>query len=157
MSHVKDGLALARAHKVPEEVCRFIPEHHGTGLIRYFYMRALEQSDDQSPPPENFRYPGPRPQTRETVIGMLADSVEAASRAMEEPTYERLHDLVEKIVNSKFTDGQFDSAPITLSDLRKIINTFATALSAIYHVRIEYPESPEPIPSMIRPTALPEE
>jgi len=74
---------------------------------------------------------------------MLADSVEAASRALEEPTYERLKDLVEKIVNSKFMDGQFDEAPITLQDLRKIIDSFTNSLAAMYHVRIEYPDFPE--------------
>jgi cyclic-di-AMP phosphodiesterase PgpH len=142
MSHVKDGIALARAHKVPEEVLRFIPEHHGTSLIKYFYMRALEQDEDGSASADSFRYPGPKPHSRETVIGMLADSVEAASRTIEDPTYERLRDLVEKIVNSKFTDGQFDNAPVTLEDLRKIINSFASSLSAIHHVRIEYPELP---------------
>ena len=144
MSHVKDGVALARASGVPEEIVRFIPEHHGTSLIKYFYMQALERGEEQAPPPDAFRYPGPKPHSKETVIGMLADSVEAASRTIEEPTYERLRDLVEKIVNSKFTDGQFDNAPVTLADLRKIINSFASSLSAIYHVRIEYPELPEP-------------
>jgi len=143
MSHVKDGVALARAHKVPMEVARFIPEHHGTSLIKYFYMRALEQDEEQALPPDAFRYPGPKPHSRETVIGMLADSVEAASRTIEEPTYDRLKDLVEKIVNSKFTDGQFDEAPVTLEDLRKIIDSFATSLSAMYHVRIEYPDFPD--------------
>jgi len=157
MSHVKDGLALARSHKVPEEVARFIPEHHGTSLIKYFYMRALEQDEEQEPPPEEtYRYPGPRPHSRETVIGMLADSVEAASRATEEPTYDRLRDLVAQIVNSKIMDGQFDDAPITLQDLRKIIDSFTNSLSAIYHVRIEYPESPEsedPSQNLLRPAS----
>ncbi len=143
MSHVKDGVALARTYGVPEEVIRFIPEHHGTSLIKYFYMQALEQGDEESPSAETFRYPGPKPHSKETVIGMLADSVEAASRAMEEPTYERLRSLIEKIVNSKFMDGQFDQTPITLQDLRLIIDSFAASLSAIYHVRIEYPEMPE--------------
>jgi cyclic-di-AMP phosphodiesterase PgpH len=143
MSHVKDGMAMARSYKVPEEIARFIPEHHGTSLIKYFYMRALEQDEEQAPAADSFRYPGPKPHSKETVIGMLADSVEAASRTIEEPTYERLRDLVEKIVNSKFVDGQFDNAPVTLQDLRKIIDSFAHSLSAIYHVRIEYPELPE--------------
>ena len=143
MSHVKEGVALARANNVPEEVLKFIPEHHGTSLIKYFYMRALEQGDEETPPADIYRYPGPKPHSRETVIGMLADSSEAASRSLEEPTYERLLDLVEKVVNSKFMDGQFDNAPVTLADLRKIINSFAHSLSAIYHVRIEYPEMPE--------------
>ncbi len=143
VSHVKDGMALARAHKVPPEVAKFVPEHHGTSLIKYFYMRALEQDDEQSLPPDAFRYPGPRPRSRETVIGMLADSVEAASRALEEPTYDRLKDLVEKIVNGKFMDGQFDESPITLQDLRKIIDSFTNSLAAMYHVRIEYPDFPE--------------
>jgi len=156
MSHVKDGVALARTYQVPEEVVRFIPEHHGTSVIKYFYMQALEHADEESPSAEAFRYPGPRPHSKETVIGMLADSVEAASRAMEEPTYERLRSLIEKVVNSKFMDGQFDEAPITLQDLRKIIDSFAASLSAIYHVRIEYPEMPEkeaPLPFSPRPSS----
>lgn len=159
MSHVKDGVALARAHKVPAEVARFIPEHHGTSLIKYFYMRALEQDDEQTLPPDAFRYPGPKPHSRETVIGMLADSVEAASRTIEEPTYDRLKDLVEKIVNSKFTDGQFDEAPVTLEDLRKIIDSFANSLSAMYHVRIEYPDFPnqEEKPSPLKKSRTAEE
>jgi putative nucleotidyltransferase with HDIG domain len=143
LAHVKDGVALARTYDVPDEVIRFIPEHHGTSLIKYFYMRALEHGDEETPPSDSFRYPGPKPHSKETVIGMLADSVEAASRAMEEPTYERLKSLVEKIVNSKLMDGQFDEAPITLQDLRKIMDSFTASLSAIYHVRIEYPEMPE--------------
>jgi len=143
LSHVKDGVALARTYDVPEDVIRFIPEHHGTSLIKYFYMQALEHGDEEPPHSDSYRYPGPKPHSKETVIGMLADSVEAASRAMEEPTYERLRSLVEKIVNSKFMDGQFDQAPITLQDLRKIIDSFTASLSAIYHVRIEYPEMPE--------------
>ncbi len=146
LSHVKDGVALARAYGVPDDVLRFIPEHHGTSLIKYFYMQALDQGEEGSPPAETYRYPGPKPHSKETVIGMLADSVEAASRAMEEPTYERLRSLIEKIVNSKFMDGQFDEAPITFQDLRKIIDSFAASLSAIYHVRIEYPEMPEAEP-----------
>jgi len=143
VSHVKDGVALARRYKVPEEVIRFIPEHHGTSLIKYFYMQALQQEDEEAPSVDAYRYPGPRPHSKETVIGMLADSVEAASRALEEPTYERLKGLVEKIVNSKYMDSQFEEAPITLQDLRKIIDSFSASLSAIYHVRIEYPEMPE--------------
>jgi putative nucleotidyltransferase with HDIG domain len=142
MNHVKEGIALARAYHVPEEVIRFIPEHHGTSIIKYFFMRALEEDEESLPPPESFRYPGPKPRSRETAIAMLADSVEAASRSIEEPTYERLHDMVEKVVNSKFMDGQFDEAPITMRDLRKIIENFTHSLSAVHHVRIEYPETP---------------
>jgi putative nucleotidyltransferase with HDIG domain len=141
LSHVKDGMALARAYNVPQEIARFIPEHHGTSLIKYFYVQALEKNEEEATAAESsYRYPGPRPHSKETAIGMMADSVEAASRALEEPTYERLHDLVEKIVFSKLQDNQFDECPLTMEDLRKIIKSFAQALSAIYHVRIEYPE-----------------
>ena len=156
MSHVKDGVALARSQKVPEEVLRFIPEHHGTSLIKYFYMQALSQGDEESAPSDAYRYPGPKPHSKETVIGMLADSVEAASRAMEDPTYERLKGLVEQIVNSKYMDGQFDRAPVTFEDLRKIVDSFTASLSGIYHVRIEYPEMPKeesPLPFSPRPPA----
>ena len=91
----------------------------------------------------SYRYPGPKPHSKETAIGMMADSVEAASRAIEEPSYERLYDLIEKIVFSKLNDGQFDECPLTIQDLRKVIHSFAQSLSAIYHVRIEYPEIPK--------------
>lgn len=145
LSHVKDGAALARAYNVPQEIARFIPEHHGTSLIKYFYVQALEKSEDDAGAEESsYRYPGPRPHSKETAIGMMADSVEAASRTIEEPTYERLHDLIEKIVFSKLHDGQFDECPLTIHDLRAIIKSFAQSLAAIYHVRIEYPELQSP-------------
>jgi len=145
LSHVKDGMALARAYNVPQDIARFIPEHHGTSLIKYFYVQALAQDEEEATAAESsYRYPGPRPHSKETAIGMMADSVEAASRALEEPTYERLHALVEKIVFSKLEDNQFDACPLTLQDLRSIIKSFAQALSAIYHVRIEYPEMQKP-------------
>jgi len=148
LSHVKDGVALARAYNVPQEIARFIPEHHGTSLIKYFYVQALEQDDEEASAATeaSYRYPGPRPHSKETAIGMMADSVEAASRTIEEPTYERLHDLIEKIVFSKLEDGQFDDCPLTIQDLRRVIKSFAQSLSAIYHVRIEYPELPESSP-----------
>ena len=145
LSHVKDGMALARAYNVPLDIARFIPEHHGTSLIKYFYVQALAQDEEEAEAAESsYRYPGPRPHSKETAIGMMADSVEAASRAIEEPTYERLHSLVEKIVFSKLEDNQFDACPLTIQDLRTIIKSFAQSLSAIYHVRIEYPEMQPP-------------
>jgi putative nucleotidyltransferase with HDIG domain len=152
-SHVKEGVALARAAKLPAEIVSFIPMHHGTSRIEYFYNQAKEDAEEESlksyesdSPAEvrveeqTYRYPGPRPETKETAILMMADSVEAAARTVEEPTHLRFKDLVEKIVQKKFDDGQLSCSPLTLSDLDKIKETFVNTLTSIYHARIEYPE-----------------
>lgn len=143
MAHVKEGQALARSYKLPEDIVKFIPEHHGTSLIKYFYIRALEEGEEETPPDQIYRYPGPKPRSKETVIAMLADSSEAASRALQETTHTRLKDLIEKVINGKFADGQLDEAPVTLADLRTIIDSFTHSLTGIYHTRIEYPDMPE--------------
>ncbi|OGS18973.1 MAG: hypothetical protein A2219_06315 [Elusimicrobia bacterium RIFOXYA2_FULL_50_26] len=136
ISHVKEGVELAHKHNLDRIIIDCIEQHHGTSLIHYFYHRALEQNAQITP--DSFRYPGPRPRSKVAAILMLADAVEAASRTIEEPSAGRIKDLVEKIINNKFTDGQFAESPITLNDLSKIAESLAASLSGLYHARIEY-------------------
>jgi cyclic-di-AMP phosphodiesterase PgpH len=140
-SHVKDGLDMARQYRLPEEIQDFIAQHHGTSLIAYFYHKAKAAEDPDIPEvaEKDFRYPGPRPQSRETAICLLADGVEAASRAMPNPSPARLKGLVQTMINKAFTDGQLDECDLTLKDLNKIARAFTRILTAIYHHRPEYP------------------
>ncbi|WP_158542382.1 HD family phosphohydrolase [Lujinxingia litoralis] len=140
-AHVKDGLDMARQHRLPVEIQDFIVQHHGTSLIAYFYHKAKQAEDPDIPEVDekDFRYPGPRPQTRETAICLLADGVEAASRAMPNPSPARLKGLVQTMINKAFTDGQLDECDLTLQDLNKIARAFTRILTGIYHHRPEYP------------------
>jgi putative nucleotidyltransferase with HDIG domain len=147
-NHVKDGIELAERYKLGNAIKDIIEQHHGTGLVTYFYHQAIEkvqQAGDKSQQgeqvsEESFRYPGPKPQTKESAIVMLADSCEAASRVLPNPTPQRLKELVRKIVNNKFIDRQLDECELTLKDITKISDCFARVLTGIYHSRIEYPE-----------------
>jgi putative nucleotidyltransferase with HDIG domain len=141
MAHVKDGIKLAKEYKLPQRIIDIIPQHHGTNLITYFYNKAkeLEGPHVQQVQEGDYRYPGPKPQTREAAIVMLADKVEAASRVLTEPTPQRINGLVQRIVNNIFMDGQLDECDLTLRDLQKISDAFMRTLIAIYHHRIEYP------------------
>jgi hypothetical protein len=143
--HVKDGLEMAKEAGLPERVYKFIPMHHGTARIEYFYRKAIEQtSEDDSPVLESeFRYPGPRPDSKETGILMLADSIEAASRSLDEPTHKRLKSLIELIFKERIEDGQLDNTDLTFRDLSQIKDTFLQMLMGIYHVRVKYPEQEE--------------
>ncbi|MDR0800362.1 MAG: HDIG domain-containing protein [Endomicrobium sp.] len=138
VSHVKDGVTLAKKYNIDNEIINIIGQHHGTTSIHTFYRRALEESPDTDI--ENFRYPGPKPATKIAAIVMIADSSEAACRCIEEPTATRIKDTVEKIINNKFTDGQFSDCPITLKDLEAIRNSIISTIIGIYHIRIEYKE-----------------
>ena len=144
-SHVKDGIELARENKLPEKIIDVIPQHHGTSLITYFYDKAKKQQDPsiQEIKEEDYRYPGPKPQTKEAGIVHLADSVEAAARTVTDPTPSRIEGLVRKIVNNKFADAQLDECDLTLKDLNKIVDSFTRTLIGIYHHRIDYPEEKE--------------
>ena len=138
-SHVKDGVELARQFKLPPEIVDFIREHHGTSLIQYFYHRAQEQSDVEVSETD-YRYPGPKPQSRETAICLLADGIEAASRALPDPSHSHLKGLVQKMINKAFIDGQLDECDLTLRDLNEIAQAFLLRLTAFYHHRPEYPD-----------------
>lgn len=141
MDHVKSGEELAKKFHLNNAIIDFITQHHGTSLVYYFYRRALESPEiAEGVKEEVFRYPGPKPQTKETAIVLLADSVEAACRTLEEATAERISDVVRKIMNNKFIDGQLDMCDLTLKDLEKISSVFIHILGAFYHSRIEYPE-----------------
>ncbi len=144
-SHVKDGLELAREHKLPKIVADMIPQHQGTKVISYFYNKAKEQeqSDRHVVDQEDYRYPGPRPQTREAGILLLADGVEAAVRSIPEKTPSKIQDMVQKIINKGFAEEQLDECDLTLNDLRTISDTFVRTLVGIYHQRIVYPNMEE--------------
>lgn len=140
-SHVKEGLEMGRQYNLPKRVLDFIPMHHGTTRIEYFYRKALEQQKEADPQflESEFRYPGPRPDSKETGIMMLADSVEAASRSLSDPTHKRLETLIDMIFKARTEDGQLDSSDLTFRDLSIIRETFLSMLLGIYHVRVKYP------------------
>lgn len=142
INHVRDGGQLARQHQLPRPITDQIYMHHGTGLIQYFYAKAKEQLPegetlDEAP----FRYPGPKPDSREAGVIMLADKVEAACRTIREPTEARIRAMIQQIINSVMVDGQFEDCPLTLRELYLIGDTFTNVLLGIYHHRIEYPQT----------------
>ncbi len=142
MNHVKEGVELGKKYKLNPCLIDFIQQHHGKALVYYFYRRALEGiEEDQEVKEEGFRYPGPKPNTKETAIVLLADSVEAATRALKDPTPGKIEEIVHKIINNKFIDGQLDECDLTLKDLEKISAVFIRILGGIYHSRVTYPET----------------
>jgi len=139
-SHVKDGLELARENKLPQQIQDIIAQHHGDGLVSFFYHKALEENDQV--PQEAFLYEGPKPQTKETALVALADNVEAAVRSMKEPTPGRVEGLIRKIIKDKLNDGQLDQCDLTFQDLDRIAMAFVRVLNGIFHSRVEYPDLP---------------
>ncbi len=139
-SHVKDGVELAKEYKLPEPIIDIVREHHGTTMVSYFYRKALENGQSDSVVESDFRYEGPRPQTKEAAIVMLADAAEAAVRSIRRPEAGQIEEVVRKIVKDRLNDGQFDECEITLRDLDKIANSFVNVLAGIFHSRIEYPD-----------------
>jgi putative nucleotidyltransferase with HDIG domain len=138
--HVTEGERLARDAKVPEIIIRFIREHHGTQKIGFFYEKAKEEAEGELDE-RLFYYPGPKPQSKETAIVLMADACESATRAMQDPTPERVRDLIHSIFRSKLDAGQLDDAPLTMRELTEIEGNFAKILSGVIHRRIEYPET----------------
>jgi putative nucleotidyltransferase with HDIG domain len=139
--HVTAGVQLAQQYKLPARVASFVPEHHGTRMVSFFYRRAAEQDPDIDP--DAFRYPGPKPQSRETAIAMLADSTEAAVRSSPDHSAERIDAIVEEIFAERLTEGQLDESDITLKNLRALAQSFKDTLRAVYHPRVEYPAPTE--------------
>jgi cyclic-di-AMP phosphodiesterase PgpH len=135
--HVRNGLQLTGRYRVPTRVRAFIPEHHGTRLVTYFYRKA--SAHDPTTDPEKFRYPGPKPQSKETAIVMLADSVEAVVRSSRDRSHDRIDALVDGVIAERVAEGQFDECDLTMRDLRIIGESFKSTLRGIYHPRIEYP------------------
>jgi cyclic-di-AMP phosphodiesterase PgpH len=147
-SHVKDGIDLARKHSLPEVIEDMIPQHHGTSLIEYFYDKACKEAKEAGEDPESvdqslYIYPGPRPQTKEAGILMLADGIEAASRTIGDPNPDRVQGLVQKMINKVFASGELDECELTLKDLHAIAKSFTHVLAGIYHQRIAYAEPAE--------------
>lgn len=146
IAHVKDGVELAKENKLGREIIDIIQQHHGTSLISFFFHKAKERmlakgSKSSEIKEEDFRYPGPKPQTKEAGLVMLADMVEAASRTLVDPTPARIQGMVQKIINNVFSDGQLNECELTLKDLNEIAKSFNKTLSGIFHHRVEYPEA----------------
>lgn len=140
ISHVKDGVELAKEYKLPKVIQDIIAEHHGTTFVRYFYITEKNNSDNpDSINEDDYKYPGPIPSTKESGIIMLADSVEAAVRSITEPTSEKIEQMVSNIIDGKIKDKQLNNCDLTFKDLDKIKECFLKALKGIYHQRIEYP------------------
>ena len=141
ISHVKDGLELAKEYKLPKVIQDFIPTHHGKTLVKYFYLTAKNKAENPDDiKEEDYMYPGPKPKTKEQCILMLADSVEAAVRSINGPTKEKIETMVDNIVKDKLNSGQLDNSELTISDVKNIKKCFLKTLSGIYHERIEYPK-----------------
>lgn len=145
IGHVKDGVDLAHEHNLPQPVIDFIEQHHGTTLVEYFYHEATRQAEEQpdhrtDADESHFRYPGPKPQTRETAVLMIADALEGATRAMSEPTPSRIERLVHDIALKRLLDGQFDECGLTITELTRIEESLTKSLTAMYHGRVKYPE-----------------
>jgi cyclic-di-AMP phosphodiesterase PgpH len=151
VGHVKDGMELAREFELPSKIQQFIEGHHGTTLVEFFYHRARQQAlkgkDGQELDPEDtyvpdefeYRYPGPKPRTKEVAILMVADAVESAARAMTDPTPSRIDALVRTIANKRLLDGQFDDCELTLKELHIIVESISRTVTSMYHGRIAYP------------------
>ncbi len=144
IAHIKDGVEIAREHKLSPVIVDGIRQHHGTSLIRYFYEKARQTKGESQVKEEDFRYPGPKPRTREAALVMLADIVEAASRTLENPTPGRIKGHVQELINRALQDGQLDECVITLKDLHNVSTSFNTILNGIHHNRIEYIEHRAP-------------
>jgi len=139
ISHVKEGVELARQYKLPQTIIDIIKQHHGTALISFFYQKAKDMVQDSAPTEDEYKYPGPKPQTRVAALVMMADAVEASSKVLNDPTPARISALVEKIINHIFLEGQLDECELTLKDISEIKRRFIYILTGILHKRIDYP------------------
>ncbi|MFT7487204.1 MAG: putative nucleotidyltransferase with HDIG domain, partial [Candidatus Paceibacteria bacterium] len=146
-SHTRDGVELGQYYSLPEAIMDFMPEHHGTSLIEYFYHAAQRLRGEDKVNEGAFRYPGPKPQRIETAIVMLADAAEAISRQMPDPNQARLREMVHEVALKRLMDRQFDECPLTLQDLAQIEEAFVLVLQAIYHQRPTYPKGGKPNPA----------
>ncbi|SER83299.1 HD family phosphohydrolase [Psychrobacillus sp. OK032] len=138
IAHAGDGAEILRKHKMPKEIIDISEQHHGTSLLKFFYYKAKEMKEDILE--EQYRYPGPKPQTKEIAIISVADSVEAAVRSMKEPDAEKIRDLIQSIIKGKLLDGQFDECDLSLKEIKKMEESFCTTMNGTFHSRIEYPK-----------------
>jgi putative nucleotidyltransferase with HDIG domain len=145
VGHVKDGLELAREHRLPKCLLHFIESHHGTTLVEYFFRRARDEAEKGGKAADvdetDFRYPGPKPHTREAAVLMLADACESAVRSITDPTPERIETLVHGLVQARLDDGQLDECPLTVAELRTVEESLVRNLASMHHARIAYPSS----------------
>jgi membrane-associated HD superfamily phosphohydrolase len=141
INHVKEGQEVARMLRLPSELADMIPQHHGTRLITYFYKKAkdMENPELEEVKEEDYRYPGPKPQTKEGAILMLADATEAASRTLTDPSPARIRNMVDTLFRAIFEDGQLDESNLTMKDLNMIADAFVRKLESVFHHRIAYP------------------
>jgi putative nucleotidyltransferase with HDIG domain len=149
-AHVKEGVELSRKHRLPQVIEDLIAQHHGTSMIEYFYEKARKEAeesgaDGDSVDKGSFSYPGPKPQTREAGLLLLADGIEAATRTLSEPSFDRIQGLVQKMINKVFASGELNECDLTLRDLHAIAKCFTRVLSGIYHQRIAYSEPAEKV------------
>ncbi|MBN2190761.1 MAG: HDIG domain-containing protein, partial [Candidatus Aureabacteria bacterium] len=141
-AHVKDGIELAKKYKISRAVFDIIRQHHGTSLVYFFYKRAKDQSPSAGEVDEEaFRYPGPKPSSKEAAIVLLADAVEAASRTLDKPTPARIKNFVNEIVDEKILDGQLDESPLTMKNIEDIKEVFNMVLNGMFHTRVKYPKN----------------
>ncbi|NIV39361.1 MAG: phosphohydrolase, partial [Anaerolineae bacterium] len=142
ISHVTDGLDLAKKHRLPSAITAFIPEHHGTGMTLAFYRMAVKEAGDdgESVREEDFQYPGPKPQSRETAITMLADTCEARVRSAEPDSIDEIEEIIADTIRAKRDDGQLDECDLTLRDLKEIQAAFLRVLKGVFHPRVKYPD-----------------
>lgn len=143
IGHVKDGVELAEQHNLPRRLIDFIEQHHGTTLVEYFFREAANRADEDhrtDADESTFRYPGPKPQSKEAGVMMLADAVESASRTLSEPTPKRIRSLIDQICLKRITDGQFDESGLTMTDLTIVKDSLVKSLLAVHHGRVKYPD-----------------
>lgn len=140
VSHVKKGVELATRHRLGDDIVDMIRQHHGSSIMRFFYQKAMEQNPGETLRAEDFQYPGPRPQTREAAIVMVADMVEASSRTLSDPTPARIKTHIDTIMRNIFADGQLDEATLTFQDMHRLAESFARILTGLFHQRIVYPD-----------------
>ena len=140
IAHVADGVSLAKTHRLPRTVRNMIPQHHGDSMVAAFYYKAVEQSGDKDLPQEDYRYPGPRPQSKEAAVLMIADSVEAAVRSLPEQTPVTVSDRIDKVIGSKISDRQLSQCNLSMAELEKIRLTMLHVYDGLLHERIEYPD-----------------
>ncbi|HJW84936.1 MAG TPA: HDIG domain-containing protein, partial [Anaerolineae bacterium] len=156
VSHIRDGLELARKYRLPPRVRAFVPEHHGTMRAGFLYQKALERAggDASKLDESSFRYPGPKPQSKETALLMLADGVEAAVRATQPGSPEQVAEIVKKVIDDRVAQGQLEECPLTLNDLRLARESFVAMLQGVFHPRLQYPE-PKTIDEETKPSPSP--
>jgi putative nucleotidyltransferase with HDIG domain len=142
-SHTKDGVELGRQHRLPDLVLDIINQHHGTGLVSYFYQKALEKDQYDSVQELTYRYEGPKPQSKEAALVLLADTVEAAVRSLQKPTPGRIEGLVRRLIKERLNDGQLEECDLTFKDVNLITESFLRILNGMHHTRIEYPDVKE--------------